>query len=902
MSNKYPGGFVSLGGQVPSYSVLSNGSSQYLTVANNAAFLFGSSAFTIEGWYYPTTVGVYQALSCVWDDSNNAGQSWTFIVNSNNTMSFYVDIAAADVLIFTSTKTIAASQWNHLAITRSGNTFYLFINGILDSTATNSGTISSGSASLGIGGFSASTSGNKASFYGYISNYRIVKGTALYTSNFILPTGPLTNLSGTSLLTCQSATIVDNSSNNFTVTNNGAATVSTLQPNFQSYNPNNLDPALGASTPGMWTLSQALNAEVTRSWPMYDPYYKNVVLNLHGEGTNGAQNNTFLDSSTNNFTITRNGNTTQGTFSPYGQGWSNYFLPSTASIDFPTTSNLNLTGNFTIDFWFNLSSIPATGYIFSGTAFTIQFVTSNLICFDGATNQPILTAPSANTWYYISLVRSGTTVTPYVNGIAGTSFTNSSTTVFTHSAGRLGAAISSGANPITGYLSNYRVSNTARTISLQTTPPTQDANTLALVCASNRFNDLGINNLSLTVGSGVSVQRFQPFLFNTSYTPSTIGGSGYFDGSGDYLSIANNAAFQFGTGDFTIECWVNKPSAINGAIVDARSPLGAVPWALYVDGSNLPYFYDGTQYTSSVAIINNAWNHVVVVRTSGVLKIFVNGVQGYSASHTISLNASGSLTIGGTAAYSTGYISDLRIVKGTAVYTSAFTPPTAPLTAITNTSLLTNFTNAGIVDNAMMNDLETVGNAQISTSVKKYGTGSMYFDGTGDYLQGPHTVNAEFGKGDFTVEFWAYIVAQSGTYTGVVGQWLGGSASSANSWNMSINAYNATNKLGFTYSDGSTNTDLSFGSALGTGTWNHYAVCRSGNLLYAFKDGVLLNSGGTSITATINNGTSALRVGSIGTSGGGSDFNGYIDDLRITKGVARYVANFTPPTSQLQDQ
>ena len=171
--------------------------------------------------------------------------------------------------------------------------------------------------------------------------------------------------------------------------------------------------------------------------------------------------------------------------------------------------------------------------------------------------------------------------------------------------------------------------------------------------------------------------------------------SNYFDGSGDYLSVPNDAGFQFGTGDFTVECWINKPAAVNGSVVDVRNGTGAVPWAFYVDGSNFPYFYDGTVYTSTVAIVNNAWNHIAATRSSGVLKIFVNGVQGYSASHTVSLNATGSLLVGGTAAYSTGYISNLRIVKGTALYTGNFTPPTEPLTAISGGTATYTVTNNG---------------------------------------------------------------------------------------------------------------------------------------------------------------------------------------------------------------
>ena len=79
---------------------------------------------------------------------------------------------------------------------------------------------------------------------------------------------------------------------------------------------------------GVWRPNEVLQAVNASLWPLgitYDPYFKYVTLLLHGDGTNGAQNNTFLDSSSNNFTITRNGNTTQGTFSPYGSNWSSYF-------------------------------------------------------------------------------------------------------------------------------------------------------------------------------------------------------------------------------------------------------------------------------------------------------------------------------------------------------------------------------------------------------------------------------------------------------------------------------------------------------------------------------------------------------------------------------------------------
>jgi len=167
----------------------------------------------------------------------------------------------------------------------------------------------------------------------------------------------------------------------------------------------------------------------------------------------------------------------------------------------------------------------------------------------------------------------------------------------------------------------------------------------------------------------------------SSYWASAIPVSAYsaeFNGS-NYLSFTDSTLLSFGTGDFTVECWVYKTSALNGSIIDARTTLTGIPWCAYIDASNFPYLYIGSSLTSSISITNNAWNHVVWTRISGIFKIYVNGVQGYSAALATNLDRSGTVTIGGTAAYTTGYISNLRVVKGLAVYTGAFTPPTSPL-------------------------------------------------------------------------------------------------------------------------------------------------------------------------------------------------------------------------------
>ncbi len=192
----------------------------------------------------------------------------------------------------------------------------LFLNGAQEGSATNSNSISTGSSyGISVGRW---TEVDTNYIVGYVSNFRVVKGTAVYTSAFTPPVGPLQAITNTSLLTCAYPTFRDGSTNNFTITVNGNTAVSVQNPFPLTQLPN---PALGNQGNGVYTMSQYQALRSQNLWPAIDPYFDYVTLLLHGNGTNGAQNNTFLDSSTNNFTITRNGNTTQGTFAPYGSNW-----------------------------------------------------------------------------------------------------------------------------------------------------------------------------------------------------------------------------------------------------------------------------------------------------------------------------------------------------------------------------------------------------------------------------------------------------------------------------------------------------------------------------------------------------------------------------------------------------
>jgi hypothetical protein len=190
----------------------------------------------------------------------------------------------------------------------------------------------------------------------------------------------------------------------------------------------------------------------------------------------------------------------------------------------------------------------------------------------------------------------------------------------------------------------------------------------------------------------------------------------------------------------------------------------------------------------------------------------------------------------------------------------------------------------------MMNDLETVGNAQISTSVKKYGTGSLAFDGTGDALYSNAQPNA-FNTGDFTLEFWIYFNAVNNSTTKFVYDMRNSGATSASFLAQETdNSWTFWNGAGTQISTGFT------GSTFSATTWTHVAICRSSGVTKFFVNGTQTNS----VADTSNYANSTIVVGSRYNYANG--LNAYIDDLRLTKGVARYTASFTAPTTAFADK
>jgi prepilin-type N-terminal cleavage/methylation domain-containing protein len=213
--------------------------------------------------------------------------------------------------------------------------------------------------------------------------------------------------------------------------------------------------------------------------------------------------------------------------------------------------------------------------------------------------------------------------------------------------------------------------------------------------------------------------------------------------------------------------------------------------------------------------------------------------------------------------------------------------PAATDPFFSNVSLLLKFngTNGSttFVDSKNGFPITPVGNAQISTAQSRWDGASGLFDGNGDYLNIATNSAFDFGTGDFTVEAWVYPL-------GILGDWF--IASAASTGGLFFGYTNSQGPVGWGIGRANIAWDFLSGALTTTNTWYHLAVSRSGTNVRFFVDGVQVGATSTN-SQSYNISTGGLNIGSQGPA---LYLNGYIDELRITKGVARYTTNFTPAT------
>ena len=356
------------------------------------------------------------------------------------------------------------------------------------------------------------------------------------------------------------------------------------------------------------------------------------------------------------------------------------------------------------------------------------------------------------------------------------------------------------------------------------------------------------------------------------------------------------------TGDFTAECWfyvTAAAAAYNGIFGKRTSGATYSPFLLGTSagasGTTMAILLSTTGSswninTTAGVVTFNQWNHVALVRSGSTVTCYLNGTSIYSGTLSGTLyNPADAFSVGALAANGygpfNGYISNARLVIGTAVYTSAFTPPTAPVTAITNTQLLVNGTNAGVYDSTAKNDLITAGTVQISTAQSKFGGSSMYFATSGDGLTIPaNNLLSTFGAGNFTIEFWIRYTSAGAQIADLIRSTTWAIVDYSNGNLYWQNAYASSSLLYYNH------------GSLQDGNWHHVAVVRSAtSTLTMYVDGTSIGSG---TDTNVYNTNSAITIGISGSYG---QFLGYMDDIRITR-YARYTSTFTPTTSSFLNQ
>jgi hypothetical protein len=297
------------------------------------------------------------------------------------------------------------------------------------------------------------------------------------------------------------------------------------------------------------------------------------------------------------------------------------------------------------------------------------------------------------------------------------------------------------------------------------------------------------------------------------FNPPSLGNSAFaasFDSS-KYISLPSNSAFAFGTGDFTVEGWFNI-SAFNAnysTLLSTRTGGAGMDIQIYNTGGQYQLMVgnnSGAVISANNVVTPNEWAHIAASRSSGTFYLFVDGILVASGASSQNFTDTGfyiGAGSGGNNNQWSGLASNVRVVKGQALYTAAFTPTNTALTTTSqgatagNVSVLT-LQNSTLVDNSS-NNFTVTGTTGIST-VYPYAVSPTYstqfVDGSGDYQTVPASSAFQFGTGDFTIEFWAwlepYVAGGTSTYwASIIG--IGVGSSDANS---------ATNTIGIWQGDG----------------------------------------------------------------------------------------------------
>jgi len=785
-------------------SMYFDGTGDYLSIDQTTATSLGSNNFTLEFWIYfnAATTNSYN-ITGKW----NSGSEWILQwraagVDSiaNQHWRFYTNNGSGPSTDFTesSTTAVAPYTWHHIALVRNGSSFNLYRNGVqIGSTLTSSASITETSDTLQIGAAqNAFTPLN-----GYLSDYRLVVGTAVYTSAFTPPTAPLTAVANTKLLTLQTRrphnnkSFQDKSTNKFLFTSYNEITQSAFSP----YNPFGWSNYFNTSSYLRTSVSALSSSSFTvEAWIFYT-------------GSNSADRTLF-------------------DFSGGTGGYGMFMEHSSAG-----QIRINLYSTNSVGSFFGSVSTSFSGYYnkWIHVAATYDGSTYRLFINGNSVGTPLVTGTQVTSINQLSIgARSDSTVTQGWSGyisnfryVTGAALYTGSFTPSTSSLGIAGSGV-----------------------------------TRLLTCQSNRFIDNSSSPYTLSTLGTPTVQAFSPFSPVAAYSPSSNSGSIFCDGSNDYLF--NSDPIFNPNYSFTTEGWfyLTSTPGVSSAWIIGQNNNAQYIWtinsSLAVAWSSFNYPSAGSQYsgsTASNAIKVGCWNHLAVVRNGNAWNIYVNGtsansmaslaaVFGYPTDNSLFMNN----RINDYGSFP-GFISDLRFSQE-AIYTGNFTPPTTPLQATSNTRLLLTGTDAAIFDSVGKHAINTISSVKANNTLYKFANSSIYFNGSSDYLTIPSNDLLLIGTGDFTIEFWAN--RQSSWST---------SSNFTDGGSNALDLYTSGGNLRIAPQNAGGSTICSL-SGLTQNTWIHIAVVRSSGVTTGY-----INGANTGAVADTNNYSAPItRIGGYG--------------------------------------
>ena len=634
----------------------------------------------------------------------------------------------------------------------------------------------------------------------------------------------------------------------------------------------------------------------------YDPYWDDVYGLWRFEGADAATSTT--DDSFQGLATTFTGDAQLDT-AQFKFGTSSLLLDGTGDYIQATDAaafNTPLNGDFTVEGWYRFNA-TANGGLFHFYPGVPPSTSSGLaLGWDGtqwqiyANSGTHARAGSVSTgqWYHIALVRSSGSIQLYVDGVA-TGATVADATVYGGNNLHIGLYFSNSFT-FNGWVDSFRVTDFAR-YTANFTPPTADFPTEGAdpywddVEAVIEFNDgNGASNFT-EEKSGSSTALTTGTLANTSPTPNE--GASHLPGQNRALYILPSA---LGTGDFTMEWWFySTGSSGNNFHMVVTGGAQSISCGRYSSQNQFVMQGQSTNYIIGGDNINDStWNHLCVMRVNGVFRYYKNGVFVANSAST-TLNLGDELNIGANTSVSQSAVDGVRVTTGLRYDTAGFTVPLAPYPTQPTTDpewdnvvTLINADDGTITD--LSNSAHTVtanGTAAASATQSKWGGQSVSIPSIADALTLPSSADFTFGTGDYTVEGWFYL------------------SSLANN-SFLDNRLDGAGDLVIYDSDGGAPVaptlfinaaNRAVGSSASTGQWYHIAATRESGTARFFIDGV---QQGTDYADATNYTSTQFVVGNVFNYT--SSLRGYLDDFRITKGVARYTSNFTVPDAPFPAQ